>query len=314
MNAIQIGAFKDCSSLCEITIPNGIKNIEAYTFSGCTSLENFVIPNTVTTIGDNAFTYCPLAEVIIPNAVTEIGDSAFSANDRVTSVVIPDSVTSLGANLFSSCGSLTEVVLGSGCNILPQNAFSFCPALKEITIPANFMGDSGALVHCDSLERIILPSSYIMSSISTGMSGNKALKSYSVYPCGAVNNISAVDGVLFANDGALCRTLLRYPSGKTDTLYVVPDFVETVANEAFTYCENLTSIVFSEGVTSLGSSAISGHPVIRECRNLESLVIPSTVTFIGSISGCPSLTTIYGSAGSYAETWAAENGYTFVAQ
>ena len=66
-----------------ITIPetiNGIKvtAIANSAFRGCSALTSIVIPDGVTTIGDSAFEECTsLTSIVIPNGVTEIGDCTF---------------------------------------------------------------------------------------------------------------------------------------------------------------------------------------------------------------------------------------------
>ena len=52
------GAFKDCTSLESIDIPNSVTEIDGYAFGGCTSLESIDIPNSVTEIGEVAFEGC----------------------------------------------------------------------------------------------------------------------------------------------------------------------------------------------------------------------------------------------------------------
>ena len=66
-----------------ITIPetiNGIKvtAIANSAFRGCSALTSIVIPDGVTKIGDSAFEECTsLTSIVIPNGVTEIGDCTF---------------------------------------------------------------------------------------------------------------------------------------------------------------------------------------------------------------------------------------------
>ena len=50
-------AFRDCTSLTNITIPDSVTQIENYAFSGCISLTNVTIPDSVTYISDIALGY-----------------------------------------------------------------------------------------------------------------------------------------------------------------------------------------------------------------------------------------------------------------
>ena len=54
-------------------------------FRGCTNLTSINIPNSVTNIGQWAFTYCKnLKNITIPDSVTEIGKYAFGFNKVYT--------------------------------------------------------------------------------------------------------------------------------------------------------------------------------------------------------------------------------------
>ena len=79
--------FQGNSSLVEVSIPSGIKNISAYAFCNCSSLTSVTIPNSVTTIVTGAFYYC----------------------SSLTSITIPDSVTTIGSWAFYCCLDLTTV-------------------------------------------------------------------------------------------------------------------------------------------------------------------------------------------------------------
>jgi len=101
-------------SLTEVTAEmlDGITKIRSYAFRDCTSLTSVTIPNSVTSIGDSAFRNCSsLTSITIPNNVTSIRDSAFSQCTSLTSVTIPNSVTSIGAEAFRSNGNLESVTV-----------------------------------------------------------------------------------------------------------------------------------------------------------------------------------------------------------
>ena len=50
------------------------------------------------------------------------------------------------------------------------------------------------------------------------------------------------DGILFSKDGT---TLLRYPNGKNNTKYIVPDGVQTIGDSAF-LCSNNISLLYGK--------------------------------------------------------------------
>ena len=103
-------AFRDCSRLTSITIPNSVTSIGSYAFCDCSSLTSVTIPNSVTSIGYYAFSGCSsLTSVTIGSGVTSIENGAFFNCTSLTSLTIGSGVTSIGDHAFSYCQSLTDV-------------------------------------------------------------------------------------------------------------------------------------------------------------------------------------------------------------
>ena len=75
----------------DVTIPDGVTEIDYWTFAWCESLKSIIIPNSVTTIGDWAFYGCSgLTSVTIGDSVKEIGYETFYGCSSLDSITIPE--------------------------------------------------------------------------------------------------------------------------------------------------------------------------------------------------------------------------------
>ena len=128
--SINSQAFKGCTGLTSVTLPNSVTRIGYEAFYGCTDLPSVTIPNSVTSIGDEAFRGCRgLPSVIIPNSVTEIGRSAFFGCTGLSSVTIGTSVSSIGDGAFFGCTDLKKVYsLNPAPPVINENTYSFYDA------------------------------------------------------------------------------------------------------------------------------------------------------------------------------------------
>lgn len=107
---IQNSAFKDCSSLTSILIPNSIKSIGINAFENCSNITEITIPEGVTLIGNNTFKGCvKLASASFPTSIESFGANAFAGCTSLTSIVLPKNIQEIGANAFANCSKLAAI-------------------------------------------------------------------------------------------------------------------------------------------------------------------------------------------------------------
>ena len=265
VTAIGNEAFRNCSSLTSVTIPNSVTSIGSYAFEGCYRLSSVSIPNSVTSIGAYVFEGCSsLTSVTIPNSVTSIGYCAFRSCSSLTSVTIPNSVTSIGGWAFEKCSSLTSVTIPNSVISIGQGAFQDCSSLTSVTISNSVTTIwFSTFRDCSSLSSVTIPNS-VISIDQSAFSGCSKLETIYVDP--ANEEFSSIDGILYNKDAS---TLLCCPGGKTTV--TIPNSVTSIGKSAFSDCSGLSSVTIPNSVTSIGSYAFSW------CQNLKTIYVQREV-------------------------------------
>ena len=214
VTSIGESAFRNCSGLTSIEIPNSVTSIGKSAFNGCKGLTSVTIGNSVTSIGYRAFYDCKsLTSIEIPNSVTSIGESAFNGCSGLTSIEIPNSVTSIGDYAFAYCSGLTSIEIPNSVTSIGGSAFNKCSDLTSIKIPNSVtsIGDY-AFAYCSSLTSIEIP-----------------------------NSVTSIG-----------KSAFQYCSGLTSV--TIGNGIKSIGNNAFFRCQQLTDFYcFAESVPTTGS-------------------------------------------------------------
>ena len=162
VTSIGEDAFRSCTSLASIDIPNSVTSIGYNAFGGCTSLASIDIPNSVTSIGDYAFYRCTsLVSIDIPNSVTSISSYAFGGCTSLVSIDIPNSVTRIGDRAFRDCTSLASIDIPNSVTNIGSNVFNYCDGLENVDVENDnpkYMSLSGVLFTKDMSTLMKCPS------------------------------------------------------------------------------------------------------------------------------------------------------------
>ena len=251
-------AFRDCTSLTTVTIPDSVTSIDGSAFSGCTGLTSITIPDSVTSIGFAAFFGCTgLTSVTIGNGVTSIGDNAFWGCSGLTSITIPNSVTSIGSSAFYNCTRLASIS-GSATNV-GTVAKQAEPTSFTVNITSGTSIGDYAFSNCTGLTSVTMGNS--VTSIRGG----------AFYGCTGLTSVTIGNSVTYIGSQAFYNCI-----GLTSV--TIPDSVMSIGESAFEDCTGLASITIPDSVTSIGAYAFSG------CKGLTSINFNGTITQWNAIS------------------------------
>ena len=341
-------AFEGCTGLTSVIIPDGVTSIGSQAFSGCTGLISITIPNSITEIGFDAFNGCTgLISITIPNSVTEIGSGAFNGCISLSSVEIGNHVTNIGEDAFENTAwynaqpdgniyvgkvyykykgempSNTSIIIKEGTTSITAYAFFDCSGLTDIIIP-NSITDIGvgAFSGCTGLTSIVIPNSVSRFHWSIFEDCTNLIDI--TFP----ENLSNMDDSSFFNDTAWYneksdgdvyagRVYYKYKGEMPkNTCIKIKEGTIGISGSAFYWESNLTGVIIPEGVERIGLSAF------EFCTGLTSIRLPKSLKYIDDSCGLgyynfngdktPNFT-IYGYTGTAAETYANENGFTFIA-
>lgn len=311
-------AFRFCSSLTELDIPEGVVSIGRYAFYYCTSLETVYIPTTVEHIGSYAFLgsekvrayfrsdtlpreldpdwdhgivgyYLDVLEVMTQGdfmyALTnsqKIALLEYYGKDTVldlTKVPLHGEISIIGGKAFAYA-PIEKIILPQSVTLIQNEAF-FASSIKEISIPAGvtFIGRQ-AFSHTP-LQALTFASDASLSVIeASAFEETEDLR----------------EVVLPASVEQLGRAVFRN-SGIEKLTFAMGSKLTEIPEEAFAYT-GVTSVVIPDSVILIDHGAFRETSALRSVTfgagkglmlmsnafyrsGLESLHLPSNLTYIG---------------------------------
>jgi len=227
---ISAAAFRGCTSLASVRLPNGIDRIRDWAFAE-TGLTSVTLPNSIRFIHGGAFQNCVNLETVTLNnglitvgATHSSGGDVFSGCVSLRSIVIPQTVTAIGNRAFANCRNLEEVTIGSSVETIGTDAFLNTPWFNNQEEGVIYVGNvatgyRGAMPAGTSItlkegtERIA----------DGAFSGQRNLTSI-VLP----DSLTGIGATAFGNSGL--------------TSVSIPARTTTIGTDAFINCSSLTQI------------------------------------------------------------------------
>ena len=335
-SVISIGseAFSYCSSLTDIIIPQSVTDIGGVVFRECTNLSSITLSNNITSIGPFAFEKCTnLTSITIPGSVTAIGPNAFEDCTNLTSITIPGSVISISWNVFDGCTSLNDIRYSGTSESVISALSGYAPTLVTFDY-----GDK--VPEAERMIKVFVKTGGTLTAPTTPptvsgyefkgwLTEDDKPYDFTVAPtgkftlyanwekipdpdppksgnCGATGDGSGVTWHLTENtDDPSTYTLTISGSGAME------DYLMSSNQPWCSFRKQITSVVVSPGVTSIGNLAFAlsrniihvdiadsvvsiGEQAFSDCSSLTDIKIPQSVTYIGvkAFGSCTKLSSI----------------------
>ena len=288
VTAILEDAFKGCTALKKITIPNSINSVADGAFSGCGDLE-FTESDNALYVGNESNPHLILVKAknvniercIVNEKTIAICDNAFAGCKELISIDLKN-VKNIGSYAFKNCASLVnDIKIPEGSTHIGPETFSGCSKIKKVEIPKSVTNiGMSAFDGCSSLETVTFAKDSSLSGF-----GNSVF-----HGCKKLTSITLPKGVKYIGDHEANRAVHGVFSGceaLKSVTFEEGTKLEQIGNYAFYNCKSLTSLTLPSSVSYLGNSSFQGTAI-------TSMSIPEGVTIVlkETFMDCKSLKTV----------------------
>lgn len=248
-----LGFNKTNSDVNVLKLPTSIEDSEYeiyhHAFYGNEELLTVVLPTGLSTIGNSAFENCiNLKELTLNNDLKTIGNYSFNNCYKLNKVRIPGAVETIGIYAFANCSNLIELILEDGIKSIGSYAFSNLSSLLTLEIPNSVISiEEKALYKTSNLVELSIPF----------VGASRTSETYYYF------------GYIFGGESSDTEINIDIPT-KLKTLHITDD--ETISNQAFWKCKNLTTVLFYE--TKKVEDSAFGY-----CSGLKTLSFPTNELF-----------------------------------
>ena len=309
IGAIQDNAFRNCTQITEILLPDTLRTIGNGAFSGCSDLTQMVLPEGVIAVGDNALQDCTsLSYLYLPDSLKQLQKLQIPTDQEIT-ISIGAQIEAISDGVLADIKNMHRIVFRGTV----QEWKSFYPALHTQAF-------SHVTIQCDDGEIIQKIASFTLSGTSIDVTltsdgvctvqGNGAVpyfdarfyfKPHLVTKLVIGEGITEVQSSMYgASSFSQCTQIAEIVIPSTLTVFHKQSFAGSIWYESFNagseplYIQNTLCMVpaalqgsfqVKDGTVSIAAGAFSG------CANLTEIILPQSLESIGdsAFRGCESL-------------------------
>ena len=201
-------AFRDCSYLDDIVIPNTVKFIGNYAFECCESLRHILIPNSLIEIGNNVFGSCTvLEELNLPDSILKLGWADWYDSLSLKQIRVPKNINKLYPCFYKNNKNLTKIIVAEGANFysmggryLYYHLFYYPSELPDEDIE-NGIKDENGVVYNKTGDKLLRCENDDLQ-FYTVKDGTKMIRRFAFLNCKSLQNVQIPDSVQSIGEGA----------------------------------------------------------------------------------------------------------------
>lgn len=159
----EVWKLKDLEELgdkrcVKMTIPRRAKKITADVFGGNAYITDLTIGDGISDIEPGSFRGCPVLRTVkMGDGVTTVAAAMFQDCPALASVTFSENIWMIQPDAFAGCAGLTELDFPENLNAIYSGAFRDCSGLKTLKFPSTLIyAEAGAFENCPSLKNITL--------------------------------------------------------------------------------------------------------------------------------------------------------------
>lgn len=268
VTGIGASVFAGCTTLEQITLPQGVRTIGNSAFEECSNLRSVVLPQGFTVMGKWAFYNCvALEEITMPQSLTTIGYAAFDGCASLKAIEIPKGIVLIDDWTFNGCASLKEIRLPEELAMVGKHAFSGCAGLSRVTFPKELASiGNQAFQNCPELKQAIFLGSSLPTigrqafdaGVTIGCMRGSAVDNWAKENGYGVIYTGSVNGMEFKLPAKLASIEAEAFAGADVQGVEIPDGCTSIGSRAFADCDDLEFVYMPDSVKQISDSAFAG--------------------------------------------------------
>ena len=261
---IGANAFNECYNLNNVTIEYGVEKIGNYAFQNCYNADFGQLPSSLRAIGDYAFRWCNRFNGLLPEGLLTIGKWAFGSCYYMQKVVLPSTLTSIDEYAFRENDNLATVISHiSRPFAINNNVFGSESKWNEETQQYDYTCAADLYVPEGTIDLYKSTEGWtVFSNIYEG-----ELKEFTYLDLVYTYNTSSKVATVVKGENYDSLKIVSIPSKIPVEGTEYP--VKAIAGRAFS-STSITSVEIADGLETIGQEAFSN------CEQLSRLSLPST--------------------------------------